>query len=76
LQDTLAASVLERLSETRHVYQCNRCGYRGTTLHWQCPACHAWAANRPITGRHLEKPGEAITAGSPENKSEITRLLS
>ncbi len=23
-------------------YRCNRCGFQGHSLHWQCPSCQAW----------------------------------
>jgi len=51
VQDEVISTALERMSDTRRVYQCERCGYRGTTLHWQCPACQSWSLTRPVSGR-------------------------
>ncbi|APX93398.1 lipopolysaccharide assembly protein LapB [Halomonas sp. 1513] len=31
-------------------YRCQRCGFDGRQLHWQCPSCRSWGTTRPITG--------------------------
>lgn len=31
-------------------YGCGRCGFRGRTLHWQCPGCKAWNTVKPVQG--------------------------
>ncbi len=38
----LLKSTLERLAGNQQGYQCRQCGFRGLSLHWQCPACHQW----------------------------------
>ena len=39
-----------QLSENRAVYKCGHCGFKGKTLHWQCPGCKCWEAIKPIFG--------------------------
>ncbi|PAU54937.1 hypothetical protein BZL41_21595 [Pseudomonas sp. PIC25] len=29
-------------------YRCERCGFAGKLLHWQCPACHGWGVVKPL----------------------------
>lgn len=36
-------ALLEKLTETRQVYQCENCGFSGGQLHWLCPSCKSWA---------------------------------
>ena len=31
-------------------YQCNKCGFSGNQLHWQCPQCHQWDTIRRLRG--------------------------
>ena len=31
-------------------YVCSNCGFRGRTLHWQCPSCKNWNSVRPLHG--------------------------
>ena len=40
---------MERLLAERPAYQCSRCGYAASTLHWQCPSCRSWSTLRRIT---------------------------
>ena len=42
--------MLDRLLESKPVYQCNQCGYQGKHLHWQCPSCRSWNTVKPIIG--------------------------
>ncbi len=35
-------ALLEKLTETRQVYQCENCGFSGEQLHWLCPSCKHW----------------------------------
>jgi lipopolysaccharide biosynthesis regulator YciM len=37
------------LSE-RSIYKCGKCGFKGKTLHWQCPSCKTWNSIKPIHG--------------------------
>ncbi len=39
-----------KLLEARPRFRCQRCGFSGAQLHWQCPRCRSWGATKPITG--------------------------
>ncbi len=41
--------ILDQLATQQRGYQCQQCGFRGQTLHWQCPACHDWATLQPAS---------------------------
>lgn len=43
-------NMLDRLLESKPVYQCHQCGYEGKILHWQCPSCRRWNTVKPIIG--------------------------
>lgn len=43
-------NMLERLVESKPIYQCHQCGYQGKILHWQCPSCRHWNTVKPIVG--------------------------
>ncbi|MEX1082366.1 MAG: lipopolysaccharide assembly protein LapB [Halofilum sp. (in: g-proteobacteria)] len=43
-------NMLDRLLESKPVYQCHQCGYQGRILHWQCPSCRRWNTVKPIIG--------------------------
>jgi len=43
-------NMLDRLLESKPVYQCNHCGYQGKQLQWQCPSCRSWNTVKPIIG--------------------------
>ncbi len=38
------------LIELRPGYACGNCGFRGRTLHWQCPGCKSWNTVKPVHG--------------------------
>ena len=42
----LTASLLEEKSS----YMCGNCGFKGRSLHWQCPSCKLWNSVKPIHG--------------------------
>lgn len=42
--------MLDRLLESKPVYQCHQCGHQGKVLHWQCPSCRSWNSVKPIIG--------------------------
>lgn len=42
--------MLDRLLESKPIYQCHQCGYQGRVLHWQCPSCRRWNTVKPIVG--------------------------
>ncbi|WP_413111410.1 lipopolysaccharide assembly protein LapB [Thaumasiovibrio sp. DFM-14] len=31
-------------------YRCQKCGFSGQSLYWQCPSCKSWARVKPIRG--------------------------
>jgi lipopolysaccharide biosynthesis regulator YciM len=43
----LIKGILDQLAAQQEGYQCRQCGFRGQTLHWQCPACHGWITMQP-----------------------------
>jgi len=45
----LIQDILARLAGRESGYLCRQCGFRGQSLHWQCPACHEWQTLRPVT---------------------------
>ncbi len=47
---TLLQGLVKRLLEKRADYQCARCGFSASTLHWQCPSCRSWSSVKPIQG--------------------------
>ena len=53
LPDVQAASMLykvkehmQRLLAERPAYQCTKCGFVASTMHWQCPSCRSWSTIR------------------------------
>lgn len=40
----------QRLIQDKPVYRCEKCGFNGKTLHWQCPSCKSWGTVKPIHG--------------------------
>lgn len=40
----------QRLIQDKPVYRCEKCGFNGKTLHWQCPSCKGWGTVKPIHG--------------------------
>jgi len=46
----IVLNMLDRLLESKPVYQCHQCGYQGKVLHWQCPSCRRWNTVKPIIG--------------------------
>ena len=45
----LIQDILGQLTAQQEGYQCRQCGFRGQTLHWQCPACHDWITMQPAS---------------------------
>jgi len=39
-----------QLELSKPVYHCQRCGFSGKSLHWQCPSCQNWGTTKPIHG--------------------------
>ncbi len=47
----LLQGVIGELLEEHQGYLCQECGFRGKTLHWQCPGCHRWNTVKPIASQ-------------------------
>ncbi|MDO6562763.1 lipopolysaccharide assembly protein LapB [Amphritea sp. 1_MG-2023] len=39
-----------QLEQSKPIYHCQRCGFSGKSLHWQCPSCQNWGTTKPIHG--------------------------
>jgi lipopolysaccharide biosynthesis regulator YciM len=46
----LGGQLLARLLDNTPAYYCVNCGFRGKSLHWQCPGCRQWNTVRPYQG--------------------------
>jgi lipopolysaccharide biosynthesis regulator YciM len=44
----LLKGLIERLRAEHLGYACQRCGFKGKTLHWLCPSCQSWNTVKPI----------------------------
>ncbi|WP_435104746.1 lipopolysaccharide assembly protein LapB [Arhodomonas sp. AD133] len=42
--------LFQALIGDRNAYRCQRCGFTGRQLHWQCPSCRTWGGIKPIKG--------------------------
>ncbi|RME34243.1 MAG: lipopolysaccharide assembly protein LapB [Gammaproteobacteria bacterium] len=40
--------LLKTMLERRPAYRCERCGFEGKALHWQCPGCKRWNSMVPL----------------------------
>jgi lipopolysaccharide biosynthesis regulator YciM len=47
---SLLQDFTQRLILDKPVYRCDKCGFNGKTLHWQCPSCKSWGTVKPIHG--------------------------
>jgi len=72
----LIKGVLDQLATQQEGYQCRQCGFRGQTLHWQCPACHGWITMQPascsvalMTSDRSEMRGLGTSASSRGNRT-------
>lgn len=45
--------LLNRLLANRPDYCCNKCGFSGKQLHWQCPSCKSWDTIKPIVDKEV-----------------------
>lgn len=50
----LLEGLLEKLMEQQRGYACQQCGFRGKSLHWQCPGCNRWNTVKPIAEVSLD----------------------
>lgn len=46
----LIAELLGKLNATGAAYLCEKCGFSGHSMHWQCPGCKRWNSIKPVTG--------------------------
>lgn len=44
----LLRGIIERLRAEHLGYACQRCGFKGKTLHWLCPSCQSWNTVKPV----------------------------
>ncbi len=54
----LLQGVIGELLEQQQGYLCQECGFRGKTLHWQCPGCHRWNTVKPVSGQPPQRASE------------------
>lgn len=47
---TLLKELTAGLIEEKSSYMCGVCGFKGKSLHWQCPSCKLWNSVKPIHG--------------------------
>jgi len=40
----------QKLLQDKPIYECIRCGFKGRSLHWQCPGCKNWHTIKPVHG--------------------------
>ncbi|MCC6301464.1 MAG: lipopolysaccharide assembly protein LapB [Gammaproteobacteria bacterium] len=43
--------IVHKLLEKIPMYHCSNCGFKGNTLHWQCPGCRQWNTIKPYSGQ-------------------------
>ncbi|MFU8876564.1 MAG: lipopolysaccharide assembly protein LapB [Wenzhouxiangellaceae bacterium] len=46
----LLRRLMHRLLSEQPRFRCQRCGFSGQTLNWQCPSCREWETTRPVIG--------------------------
>ncbi len=44
----LLRGIIEQLRAEHLGYACQRCGFKGKTLHWLCPSCQSWNTIKPV----------------------------
>ena len=57
-----ARQVVGVLLEDHPRYLCERCGFGGNVLHWQCPSCRCWSTVKP----HVEFPFTPSASALPD----------
>jgi len=50
----LLRGIIGALTEQQRGYICRQCGFKGKSLHWQCPGCKRWNAMKPFFGGALD----------------------
>lgn len=49
-EQTLIRSMLDSLMVHKSYYCCQKCGFSGNQLHWQCPSCKSWGSTKAVKG--------------------------
>lgn len=44
----LLKGIIEELRAQHLGYACTECGFKGKSLHWQCPGCNRWNTIKPV----------------------------
>lgn len=44
----LLKGIIEELRAQHQGYACTECGFKGKSLHWQCPGCNRWNTIKPV----------------------------
>ena len=44
----LLKGIIEELRAQHLGYACGECGFKGKSLHWQCPGCNRWNTIKPV----------------------------
>lgn len=44
----LLKGMIEQLKHEHEGYVCQKCGFKGKSLHWLCPSCHEWNKIMPM----------------------------
>lgn len=57
---TLLKGIIEGLREQHQGYACQECGFKGRSVHWQCPGCARWNTVKPVV--EVEEPGRTAHA--------------
>lgn len=42
--------ITQKLLKDKPIYRCEKCGFSGKQIHWQCPGCRSWDSVKPIHG--------------------------
>lgn len=50
ISTALLTEILEKVADSKPLYQCINCGFSGRQLHWNCPRCKQWSTVQPIRG--------------------------
>ncbi len=50
----LLRGIIGALVEQQRGYICRQCGFKGKSLHWQCPGCKRWNVMKPFFGGALD----------------------
>jgi len=51
---TILKDLIDSLLQDKPVYECQECGFKGKSMHWQCPGCKQWNRVKPIKGIEAE----------------------